>query len=37
MTQLISRVYHYLTDDINTGLEVSDCHIWLANHPKTED
>lgn len=36
MTRLLSRVYHYLTDDISGELEVSDGAIWLKTHEEDE-
>lgn len=36
MTRLISRVYHYLTDDISGELEVSDSSVWIKTHEETE-
>jgi hypothetical protein len=35
MTRLLSRVYHYLTDDIRE-LEVSDSSIWIKTHEEEQ-
>lgn len=32
MARLLSRFYHYLTDDMSMELEVTDCAVWIATH-----